>query len=191
MADITLSHLVNMTDEYGQGWALPHARRLICLIKRIRGDLTYDQQALMIAVYLHDWGAFPRYRQDGVDHALRSRQVAETEILPRMALPSQKIALILEAIEYHDYRDLRPAPSIEALLLREADCLDFLGVIGLARGFAEGPNNLVAGYRRILARREAIRERFTLPEARAMAEARLGRLAQSLAWLEEESFGHL
>jgi hypothetical protein len=36
----------------------------------------------------------------------------------------------------HVRRVLRLAPSTEALLLREADFLDFLGAIGFARAFA-------------------------------------------------------
>ena len=46
--------------------------------------------------------------QKGVEHAIRSRQVAEEAILPRMDLDPSEKAVILEAIEYHDYRDARP-----------------------------------------------------------------------------------
>jgi hypothetical protein len=41
--------------------------------------------------------------------------------------------ILLETIELHDYRDMRPTQSNEALLLREADMLEFLGLIGMAR----------------------------------------------------------
>jgi uncharacterized protein len=186
-----MTDLETMTQAGGEDWALSHFRRVLQMAQQIGVDLAYDAHALHIAACLHDWGAFPRYRQPGVDHALRSRQVAQAEILPRMELAPAQVPLILDAIEYHDYRDPRPAPSTEALLLREADFLDFLGAIGFARDFARGPKNLAACRRRLLGRRDALRGRFTLPRAQEIAAVRLARLEQCLAWLEEESLGHL
>jgi uncharacterized protein len=188
---MTLTDLETMTLTDGEGWALSHVRRVQCLAKEIGADLRYDAHAFTIAAYLHDWGAFPRYQQPGVDHALRSRQVAEAEVLPLMALTAEQITLILDVIEQHDYRDPRPASSTEALLLREADFLDFLGVIGFAREFARGPKDLTVCYRRVLSHRDGLCDRFTLPRAQELAATRLARLAQCLTWLEEESLGYL
>ena len=188
---LTVADLETLTLNAGERWALPHVHRVLRLAEEIGADLTYDTLAFTIAVYLHDWGAFPRYQQPGVEHALRSRQVVEADILPRMDLTPAQVVLILDTIELHDYRDPRPVTSTEALLLREADFLDFLGAIGMARVFAWGPNDLALCHRRILARRDALRGRFTLPRAQAIAATRLARMEQCLAWLEEESFGHL
>ncbi len=126
-----------------------------------------------------------------LEHALRSRQVAETEILPRMDLPLSSQQVVLEAIELHDYRDLRPTKSNESLLLREADMLEFLGMIGMAREFARGPKDVEACHHRIPNRRAAIQARFTLPRACEIAQIHLERMEQCLHWLEEESFGIL
>ena len=188
---LTLVDLEAMTESSGEAWALPHARRVRHLAELIGTGLDYDGHALAVAATLHDWGAFARYRQPKVDHGLRSAQIAEAEILPRMALTPLQIRRILAAIELHDYRDPRPPAGPEALLLREADFLDFLGVIGLAREFAWGPNDLAGCLRRLVARRDALRDRFTLPRAREIAVERLARLEQCLAWLEEESLGWL
>jgi len=108
-----------------------------------------------------------------------------------MDLTAAQVTLILDAIQLHDDRDPRPVPSTEVLLLREADFLDFLGVVGFARGFTGGPKDLATCYRRILSRRNALHDRFTLPRAQAIAAERLARMAQCLAWLEEERFGYL
>ena len=116
-------------------------------------------------------------------------QVGETEILPCLELTSEQKTILLEAIELHDYRDLRPTKSNEALLLREADMLEFLGMIGMARDFARGPRNVETCYKRILSRRADIQGRFTIPCAQKMAQVRLERMEQSLGWLLEESFG--
>src|SRR3990172_4500847 len=131
------------------------------LVDLIGGDMDYDRQAITWAVYLHDWGAFPKYAQPNCEHALLSKQIAETEILPQVDLPPDVKAKIIEAIELHDYRDVRPVQSPEALLLREADFLDFLGVIGIAREFAKGPKNLQKSYLQILSRKEQLKDRFT------------------------------
>ena len=188
---LSIENILLMTQQVGEGWAVAHARRLLVLAWEIGAGSPYDPIALKLAAYLHDWGAFPSFAQKGVEHALRSRQVAETEILPRMDLPLSVQQVVLEAIELHDYRDLRPTQSNEALLLREADMLEFLGMIGMAREFARGPKDVEACHRRILDRRAVIQTRFTLPRACEIAQIRLERMEQCLNWLEEESFGIL
>ena len=186
-----LAQIKQATAELGQGWGFAHATRVLKLIDIIGAELTYDRHALPYAVYLHDWGAFPKYFQPGVDHALRSRQIAETEILPATNLPAAAQVVVAEAIELHDYRDARPHTSIESLLLREADWLDMLGTIGIVREFAWGPNNLQTCYDRILARRAGIQGRLTLPKAQELAELRIARMGKVLQILQEESFGIL
>jgi HD superfamily phosphodiesterase len=117
--------------------------------------------------------------------------VVESEILPYLNLTPSQGENLLEAIELHDYRDQRQTQSPEALLLREADMLEFLGVIGLAREFARGPKDVAACQHRILERRARIQGRFRLPRARQIAQVRLERMDQCLRWLEAESFGML
>ena len=187
----TLDDIIQMTLEVGEEWAVTHAKRLLALIEQIGADLSYDWKVIELAVYLHDWGAFPAYIRKDVEHAIRSRQVVEADILPHLDLTLGQKAVLLEAIELHDYRDVRPPASSEALLLREADMLEFLGLIGMAREFARGPKNLEACHKRILSRRYGIQGRFTLPHAQEIARVRLERMETSLQWLLEESFGIL
>ena len=52
---------------------------------------------------------------------------------------------------------------------------------------APGAYDLSTRCRRIVARRHALKDRFTLPRAQEIAAERLARMAQCLAWLEEES----
>ena len=191
IAQLTLDNIIQMTFDVGEGWAVAHAKRLIELGKEIGADLPYDRQVFAMAAYLHDWGAFPKYAQRNVEHAVRSRQVVETEILPLLDLAQAQREALLDAIELHDYRDTRPATCNEALLLREADMLEFLGMIGMARDFARGPRNVETCYKRILSRRYEIQGRFTLPRAQEIASLRLQRMETSLGWLLEESFGAL
>jgi HD superfamily phosphodiesterase len=188
---LTLDDIVQMTLQVGEDWAVAHAKRLLALIEQISAGMPYDIRVMELAAYMHDWGAFPRYSQKGVEHAIRSRQVMEEEFLPCLDLNSMQKNILLETIELHDYRDLRPTQSSEALLLREADMLEFLGMIGMARDFARGPRNVETCYKRILSRRADIQGRFTLPRAQEIAHVRLERMEKSLQWLSEESFGTL
>src|SRR5512147_947219 len=98
ISQLTLDDIIQMTLEVGEDWAVAHAERLLKLIEQIGGDLPYDFQVMELAAYMHDWGAFPRYIQKNVEHAVRSRQVVEVEILRYLDLtPAQKETL-LEAI---------------------------------------------------------------------------------------------
>jgi len=184
---INLSHLQALTIEYGEGWGYPHVRRVLRLVQEIGSDFSYNESVILFAAYLHDWGAFPRYRQAGIDHATHSRQIAEIEILPNTDLSTSARQAVLDAIALHDYRDTRPAVG-EALVLREADMLDMLRVIGIAREFAWGPNNLRACYERILSRRSGIAGRLNLQKAQMIAAQRLASMEQALQQLIAESF---
>lgn len=188
---LTLDDIIQMTLDVGEDWAVSHAERLLVLIDQISQDVSYDFPIMEFATYLHDWGAFPRYSKKDVEHAIRSRQVVENEILSQLDLTAAQKDILLEAIELHDYRDPRPTKSNEALLLREADMLEFIGIIGMAREFARGPKDLQTCYRRILSRRDGIQGRFTIPAAQQIAKVRFERMEKFLVWLEEESFGTL
>jgi HD superfamily phosphodiesterase len=191
IAQLTLNDIIPMTLEVGEDWAVAHAKRLIELGRQISAGLAYDHQIFALAAYMHDWGAFPKYAQKNVEHAIRSRQVVEAEIVHQLDLTAAQRTALLEAIELHDYRDTRPTTSNEALLLREADMLEFIGTIGMARDFARGPRNVETCYKRIISRRNEIAGRFTLPRAQEIASIRLQRMETSLGWLLEESFGVL
>ena len=186
---LTLDDVIQITQEVGEEWAIAHAKRLIELVKQISADIPYDSHIMELATYMHDWGAFSKYAQKNVEHAIRSRHVVEAEILPRLDLTPAQKDILLETIELHDYRDVRPTKSNEALLLREADMLEFLGMMGMARDFARGPRNVEACYKRILSRIKDIQARFTLPRAQEIAKVRLERMETCLQWLNEESFG--
>lgn len=188
---LSLDDIIQMTMQVGEDWAIAHAKRLIELVRQISIEVPYDSHVMELATHMHDWGAFPKYAQKDVEHALRSRQVVDSEILPHLNLTSDQKKILLETIELHDYRDMRSTQSNEALLLREADMLEFLGIIGMARDFARRPRNVETCYKRILSRRDDIQGRFTLPRAQEIAQVRLERMEQCLDWLEEESFGLL
>jgi uncharacterized protein len=90
-----------------------------------------DTDALYAAAYLHDWGGIPPYAVTGVDHGDRSMQLVDT-LLERVGFPMAKAPLVKEIIDHHQY--YRPADTLAvAVLFRDADILDFMGAIDVAR----------------------------------------------------------
>jgi len=123
--------LHRMARESGNhpAWGYTHCVRVFRLACTLEAGL--DEGVLLAAALCHDMGAWPRYREPGVDHAVRSRRVA-AELLPGIGYPQQSLPVVLEAIEQHMF-SAPPGTSTEAVVLRDADTLDFLGALGVAR----------------------------------------------------------
>lgn len=114
-------------------WGMPHfARDLETAqqLARAEGEVV-DDDVLLAAAYLHDIGVFEPYRQPGVDHADRSADVCG-EILQTMEFPAEKIQLVQDAIRGHMF-STRPTDQVEAIVLHDADTLDFMGTVGIVR----------------------------------------------------------
>jgi uncharacterized protein len=182
---VDLNKIRELTFEYCGEWTLNHADRLLKLIEIIGEDRRYDHQLVWIAVHLHDWGAYEPFAEEGKDHAVRSREVA-AEILQQMDLSIEDQRIVLDAIGEHG--GAGECSSIESKLLREADYLDFLGIIGIARDFARGPKNLqkcVAAVKK----RMKLFSQLTLPKAIEIGKERLAEMNHFLERMESESFG--
>lgn len=184
--NIDKDEIVRLTEEYGGAWGLQHTQRLLRLIAIIGQGLTYDSEALWVAAHLHDWGGYAAWAQKGVDHALRSRQVAEPFLSDR-DYPAEMKALILECIELHHAGD--SDRSLESILLRDADALDFLGVVGVLRNFSKNPRELRKAYEETQKRREKLLGLLRLDKAKELAAERASRMDELLARFEEETFG--
>lgn len=93
--------------------------------------VSVDDDALYAAAYLHDMGGIPPYAKAGVDHGDRSIQLVDS-ILRDAGFPMEKAPLVKEIIDHHQY--YRPPDTLAvAVLFRDADILDFLGAIDVAR----------------------------------------------------------
>ena len=115
-------------------WGFAHAERDYLLARALarRDDLAVDDDVLFAAAMLHDLGGFEPYRQDGVDHAERSAQLAP-EQLAAVGFPQERVGAVQEAIRAHSYYHSEPPTTPEGVVLHDADTLDFLGVIGATR----------------------------------------------------------
>ena len=114
-------------------WGPAHGRRdyeLTLALARSEG-IKVDDDALFAAGYLHDMGGLPPYAKEGVDHGDRGVQVVDS-VLRETGFPMQKAPLVKEIIGHHMYYR-PPGTAPEAILFRDADILDFLGAIDVAR----------------------------------------------------------
>ena len=180
------NEIIALTEQYGGAWALNHTRRLLRLVEIIAEGQPYDTESVWLAAHLHDWGAYPPWAQAGVEHALRSLQVAEPFLRER-GCPEATLALVLECIATHHRGD--PTRSREAILLSDADGLDFLGAIGILRDFSKTPRELRKAYQSVLKRREQVPPLLRLPKSKELAAGRLQQMDAFLKAFEENSFG--
>jgi uncharacterized protein len=95
-------------------------------------DVNLD--VLKPAILLHD---IARIKEDTdksgkIDHALLGAEIAE-EILKQMQYPEETIRKVKHCIQTHRFRSEREPVSIEAKILYDADKVDAMGAIGVAR----------------------------------------------------------
>ncbi len=112
-----------------------HTLRVHRLCRRIGPPEGADMVVLSAAAYLHDIGRPFQDRSRGrVCHARKGAEMAG-EILRPLPFAEGQRATILAAIRSHRFRgDHRPR-SVEAKVLFDADKLDAIGAVGVARAF--------------------------------------------------------
>lgn len=185
--NIDRDEIVRLTEEYGGQWGINHTRRLLHLVSIIGEGQQYDADAVWVAAHLHDWGGYSPWAQAGVDHALRSRQVAGPFLAER-GYPADWSELVLECIELHHSGDLDR--SIESILLSDADALDFLGVVGVLRDFSKNPRDMRKAYQAARKRRTKVPGLLCLEKSREIAARRIQQMDDLFATFEQDSFGY-
>ena len=115
-------------------WGLSHSMRDYALAKELAAadNVAVDDDVLYAAAYLHDVAAFAPFRKSGVDHQDEAARIVES-MLAGTGFPMAKIEAVRGAIRTHMYG--RDPVGPEAIYLHDADALDWLGAIGVARAF--------------------------------------------------------
>ena len=112
------------------GWRHSERNYLLAMSLAEAEGLSVDADVLFAAAFLHDWGGIAPFAVAGVDHAVRSVELAEP-FLAEAGFPMEKFPAVRAAILGHMY-DKEPVGP-EAIVIHDADALDFLGALGSAR----------------------------------------------------------
>ena len=120
-----------------------HVMRVYNLALHLAENETVDLDVIKAAVLLHDIGGKKEVDDPTgkTDHAIEGAKMAEP-ILNNLGYSKDKIKHIQDCIISHRYRTGNEAKTKEAQILFDADKLDTLGAIGIARSFVwVGRNN--------------------------------------------------
>jgi HD superfamily phosphodiesterase len=113
-------------------WGYSHCLRDYTLARELAAadHVALDDDVLFAAAYLHDMAAFKPWENEKLDHSDVAAGIVDT-VLQGAGFPMAKIDAVRGAIRTHMY--YRDPVGAEALYLHDADALDWLGAIGLAR----------------------------------------------------------
>jgi uncharacterized protein len=112
-----------------------HTLRVGRLCERIGPVEGADMDVLLIAAYLHDIG---RYYQDAsngeVCHAEKGAQMA-WPIVKKLPVSEKQKKNIIHCVKSHRFRGNHAPKTVEAKVLFDADKLDAIGAVGVARAY--------------------------------------------------------
>jgi uncharacterized protein len=168
-----------------------HTERVYKLCMRIGAIEGADLEVLAIAAYLHDIGRATQDKAKGkICHAEVGAGIA-AEVVQKYDIPKDKKDNIIHSILSHRYRNSHEPQTIEAKVLFDADKLDAIGAVGIARDFLfAGEIGAVlhnphfnpydtmpyskddTGYREYVVKLSKIHEKMLTTEGRRMAEGR-------------------
>jgi len=172
-------------------WGWQHSERNYRIALQLaQGDhLQVDTDVLFAAAFLHDMAAFKPCSDPKIEHG-DCAAIQSEAILHAAGFPMQKYAAVAAAERGHMYyRDPETIP--EAIVLHDADSLDFLGAIGAARMLSltgTDKADFASAVKSLRSFLKAIPPRLITRTARAMGAARAAELQQFLDALDRETF---
>ncbi len=111
-----------------------HIVRVLRLAERIGRAEGADLSVVRVAALLHDWGR-ARAQAQGADHAQVAASLAREFLAGE---PTAWTEAVVHAVVAHRFRTAPAPETLEAQVLFDADKLDAIGAIGVARAFAYG-----------------------------------------------------
>jgi len=109
-----------------------HIERVVKAARRIAQEENADLFLVELAAWLHDVGDYKLH--NGMD---KSEELI-SEFLFELNLPKETISQILEIISQVSFSKGNHPTSLEAQIVQDADRLDAIGAVGIARCFAYG-----------------------------------------------------
>jgi len=114
-----------------------HTMRVYKNVQKICKKENANEKLVLSAALLHDIVSYPksdkRSKTSSIESAKKSKQ-----ILAKFDFSKEEITIISDAIRDHSFSQNKTPKTIEGKILQDADRLDALGAIGIARVFATG-----------------------------------------------------
>jgi uncharacterized protein len=101
-------------------------------------EKSVDLDVVLAAALLHDLVVYPKGSTKTINSADESAEVAKKILLEYKNYPIEKIEKVADAIRTHSYSKKLAPSTLEGKILQDADRLDAIGAIGLARTFSVG-----------------------------------------------------
>jgi uncharacterized protein len=127
LAHATMQH----EDPQDSSHDFDHTLRVIALAETIQKQEGGDLPTIWAAVAFHDIGQ-ERERRYGGDHALIGAEMA-VDLLTGTRFPQSALPTVAQAIRDHRMTGANISTSLEGRILYDADKIDCLGAIGIAR----------------------------------------------------------
>lgn len=137
MQDTIKRKVIRMLEGRDPAHDFHHIMRVYKNAKLIGQREGANMEILLLAVLLHDIVVYPKGRSKSSRSSDDSADLAE-DILQGYEYPQDKMNRISYCIRMHSYSKRVVPASLEARILQDADRLDALGAIGIARTFSVG-----------------------------------------------------
>ena len=114
-----------------------HIMRVCKNVRKIAKHEDVNLRLVLTSALLHDIVSFPKSDKRSKTSSLKSAQRAK-RILEKYNYTKNEVTIILDAIADHSFSRNRTPKTMEGKVLQDADRLDALGAIGIARTFSVG-----------------------------------------------------
>ncbi|HQD25912.1 MAG TPA: HD domain-containing protein [Methanoculleus thermophilus] len=164
-----------------------HTGRVVRLCEQLGAREGADMAVLIPAALFHDI-ARPLEEETGVPHEEEGARIAAA-YLRSVRCPEDRIAAIAHAVRAHRYSTGIDPATLEARVLSDADKLDAMGAVGIARTFiraGERGGGIPDAVDHIRAKLLNLKDLMYTKTAREIAAKRHALLVAFLAALEEE-----
>lgn len=111
---------------------IAHLSRVVKVAKQLAQEEQADMAIVVPAAWLHDCVSYPKNHPERHLASLRAADKA-LDMLASIGYPQEYFAAIHHAIHAHSFSAQQSAHSLEAKIVQDADRLDALGAIGIAR----------------------------------------------------------